>query len=199
MVEFESNSHGTKRIQEEGERKKLDTVVNTPVKTKKKNEARKILDLFVAEEKEDIKTYMFLDVLIPAIKKLIWDIFAGGLEMTLFGGRGSSQRSSTASKVSYTKYYDRERSPQREARPRLGYDYDEVILSNRGEAEEVLSRLDECISAYGIASVADFYDLVGITGNFTDNKYGWSDLRNASVVRVRDGYVIKFPKALPIN
>ena len=199
MVEFESNSHGTKRVQEEGERKKLDTVVNTPVKTKKKNEARKFLDLFVAEEKEDIKTYMFLDVLIPAIKKLIWDIFAGGLEMTLFGGRGSSQRSSTASKVSYTKYYDRERAPQREARPRLGYDYDEVILSNRGEAEEVLSRLDECISAYGIASVADFYDLVGITGNFTDNKYGWSDLRNASVVRVRDGYVIKFPKALPIN
>lgn len=199
MEEFTSNSHGTKRIQEESERKKLETVVNSPVKTKKKNEARKFLDLFVAEEKEDIKTYMFLDVLIPAIKKLIWDIFAGGLEMTLFGGRRETSRPSTASKVSYTKYYDRDRTPQREVRPRMGYDYDEVILGNRGEAEEVLSRLDECINQYGIASVADFYDLVGITGNFTDNKYGWSDLRNASVVRVRDGYVIKFPKALPLN
>lgn len=199
MAEFESNSYASKRLQEETERKKLESVVNTPVKTKKKNEAKKFLDLFVAEEKEDIKTYMFLDVLVPAIKKLIWDIFAGGLEMTLFGGKGGSPRSSMASKVSYTKYYDRDRSYQRESRPRVGYSYDDVILNNRGEAEEVLSRMEECINHYGLASVADFYDLVGISGNFTDNKYGWTDLRNASVVRVREGYLIKFPKALPLD
>ena len=30
-------------------------------------------------------------------------------------------------------------------------------------------------------------------------KYGWTDIRNASVIRVRDGYMIKLPKALPLN
>jgi hypothetical protein len=50
-----------------------------------------------------------------------------------------------------------------------------------------------------LVSVADLYDLVGVTGNYTDNKYGWTDIRSASVIRVRDGYMLKLPKALPLN
>ena len=76
---------------------------------------------------------------------------------------------------------------------------DDVILDNRGEAEEVLSRMDELIDTYGIVSVADFYDLVGITGKYTDNNYGWTDIHSAKVVSVRDGYLIKLPRALPVN
>ena len=74
-----------------------------------------------------------------------------------------------------------------------------MILDNRGEAEDVLSRMDELVATYGLVSVADFYDLVGITGNWTDNKYGWTDIRSANVVHVREGYIIKLPKALPLN
>ena len=60
--------------------------------------------------------------------------------------------------------------------------------------------MDELISTYGIVSVADLYDLVGITGgSYTDNKYGWTNVHNASVIRVRDGYMIKMPKALPLD
>ena len=28
---------------------------------------------------------------------------------------------------------------------------------------------------------------VGITGNYTDNKYGWTNIRNAEIMRVREG------------
>ena len=59
--------------------------------------------------------------------------------------------------------------------------------------------MEELISMYGLVSVADLYELVGITGSYTDNKYGWYDIRSASVVRVRDGYLLKFPKAIPLN
>ena len=76
---------------------------------------------------------------------------------------------------------------------------DDIILESRGEAEDVLERMDELIATYQLVSVADFYDLVGVSGNYTDNKYGWTDIRNASVIRVRDGYMIKLPKALPLN
>ena len=85
------------------------------------------------------------------------------------------------------------------SRTRTGYDYDDIILESRGEAEDVLERMDELIATYQVVSVADFYDLVGVSGNYTDNKYGWTDIRNASVIRVRDGYMIKLPKALPLN
>ena len=47
--------------------------------------------------------------------------------------------------------------------------------------------------------IADLYDLVGMDSNYTDNRYGWTNLRSAQVVRVRDGYLLKLPKALPLN
>ena len=59
--------------------------------------------------------------------------------------------------------------------------------------------MDEIIDMYGRVSVADLYDLVGITGNYTDNNYGWTNLASAEPIRVRDGYVIKLPKAMPIK
>ena len=82
----------------------------------------------------------------------------------------------------------------------LNYDYySGNDLYSEGEAEDVLSRMDELIDTYGVVSVADLYDLVGISCNYTDNKYGWTNLRNAEPVRVRDGYMLKLPKALPID
>ena len=59
--------------------------------------------------------------------------------------------------------------------------------------------MQEIIDTYQVVSVADLYDLVGIRGNFTDNKYGWTNIRNASVEHVRDGYMLKLPKALAID
>ena len=73
------------------------------------------------------------------------------------------------------------------------------MIDSRGEAEEVLARMDELISTYGIVTVADFYDMCGITCDYTANKYGWTNIRNAQVVRVRDGYMIKMPKSMPID
>mgnify|MGYP006874877087 FL=1 len=50
-----------------------------------------------------------------------------------------------------------------------------------------------------MVSVADLYDLVGITGKVTDNNFGWTDLRNASVTRDRDGYLINLPRAIALD
>ncbi len=136
--------------------------------------------------------------MVPAIKKAISDIVTNGIDMILYGETGKTKSNTAASKVSYRSYYDNRRDYSA-ARIKTGYNYDDIILDNRGEAEEVLSRMDELISTYGLVSVADLYDLVGVTGNYTDNKYGWTDIRSASVIRVRDGYILKLPKALPLN
>ena len=39
------------------------------------------------------------------------------------------------------------------------------------------------------------YDLAGVTCDYTYNDYGWTSLRDAEVVRIRDGYYIKLPRA----
>ena len=68
------------------------------------------------------------------------------------------------------------------------------------QAKEKAYTLDDLIDQYGVVSVADLYDLVGLTStNYTDNKYGWTDLRHAEVRRDRDGYLLRMPKATPIK
>ena len=106
---------------------------------------------------------------------------------------------SRVDKVSYRDYSSASSRDDRPARTRSGYSYDDVILDTRGEAEEVLTRMDELIETYGVVSVADLYDLVGVTCNYTDNKYGWTNIRNAEPIRVRKGYMLKLPKAIPIE
>ena len=205
MTEYKANSH---RVREEQktkeivERKKLEPIAKG--KTKKKSEVKKFADVFIAEDVTSVKEYVINDVLIPAAKKAISDIITNGIDMILYGEARGRDRRGNGSKVSYTKYYDRERdrdydrSRSRTTR-RSVYDYDDIILDTRGEAEEVLNRMDDLIDTYDIVSVADLYDLVGIQGNYTDNKYGWTNLRNATVQRVRDGYLLKLPKALPLD
>jgi hypothetical protein len=79
------------------------------------------------------------------------------------------------------------------------YSYDDVTIDNRGEAEMLLREMKNTINRYGMVRVADLYDFVGITGDPTDNKYGWTDLRNVEVVRVRNGYKLDLPRAMPID
>ena len=202
MEEYKPNSHKSKENQKGSvPEKKVEKVIAGTVKSKKKSEIRKFTDVFISEDVNNVKSYILLEVLVPAIKKAISDIVTNGIDMILYGETGKTKSNSIASKVSYRSYYDG-RNGRRDysaIRTKISYNYDDIILDNRGEAEEVLSRMDELISTYGLVSVADLYDLVGVTGNYTDNKYGWTDIRSASVIRVRDGYMLKLPKALPLD
>lgn len=197
MDDYKPNSHKSKeeRNAAVAERKKLDKVVSGNVKTKKKSDIHKFTDIFISEDAANVKNYILMDVLVPAVKKAISDIITNGIDMILYGGKPGSR----ADKVSYRDYSSVSRRDDRPARTRAGYSYDDVILDTRGEAEEVLNRMDELIDTYGVVSVADLYDLVGITCNYTDNKYGWTNIRNAEPIRVRDGYMLKLPKAIPIE
>ena len=202
MDDYKPNSHKYKQEQSSppSDRKKLDKVVNGAVKTKKKSELTKFAEVFIPEDISNIKNYILLDVLVPAIKNTIEDIITNGVRMLLRGEVGSRKPNSPASSISYNRYYDQRRyNEPNTVQTRNGYNYNEIILETRGEAEEVLTRMDEAIDTYGLVSVADLYDLVGITGNYTDNKYGWTNICNAEIIRVREGYMIKMPKALPIN
>ena len=197
MAEYKGNSHRSKE-QNEVVEKKVEQIAKG--KTKKKSEVKKFADTFIAEDITSVKDYILMEVLLPAAKKAISDIVTNGIDMILYGETRSKSKS-RESRVSYTKYYDRDRDYDRPSRTRgrYGYDYDDIILDTRKEAEEVLDRMDDLIDNYGMVSVADLYDLVGVSGNYTDNKYGWTNLRNADVQRVRDGYLLKLPKALPFD
>lgn len=194
--EFKSNSHKTRENRSNTDSdKKVEKIISGSAKSKKKNGIQKITNVFIPDDVDDVRSYIIEDIVVPAVKDIILDAVRAFLGVNS-GPRGKS----SSSKVSYRKYYDeRDRRDSRETNRTRGYEYDDIIIENRGEAEDVLSRMDELIESYGLVSVADLYDLVGINGNYTDNKYGWFSIRTASVVHVRDGYMIKLPKAVPLN
>lgn len=205
MTEYKGNSHKSKmRESEDVKNKKVEKITNGVVKTKKKSEVSKLTNIFIAEDVTNVKNYIIDEVLLPAAKKAISDIVTNGIDMLLYGETRSRNKDKSG-RISYSKYYDdRDRGysssrDRRSSRRGSGYDYDDIILETRGEAEDVLDRMDDLIATYDIVSVADLYDLVGIQGRYTDNKYGWTNLRTAEVQRVRDGYLLRLPKALPID
>ena len=201
MNDYKPNSNRFKEEQKEKtQEKKVEKVVTGKVITRKKSGLNKLADEFISEDAKNIKSYVIGEVLIPSAKKAISDIVTNVIDMILYGGSRPGAKRSTADRVSYRNYYDRDNHmPARTTSSYSGYSYDDIVLTSRGEAQEVLERMDELMVTYGVVSVADLYDLVGITGNYTDNKYGWTNIRNAEIIRVRDGYMIKMPRAVVID
>lgn len=202
MADYKPNSHRSKEQQiEEPAEKRVKKVVSGNVKTKK-NDARKFANIFISEDAANVKSYVFMDVLVPAIKKAISDIVRDGIDMILYGESSKSRSGSrSGSKVSYRNYYEDRHSDRRDENRRAGnrFDYDDLIFDNRGEAEAVREQMDEVIDTYGFVTVADMYDMVDLSAPYTSSKYGWTNIRSAEVVRGRDGYKLKLPKAMPID
>lgn len=205
MENYKPNSRKFKEEAKEAaaERQQLEKVITGTAKVREKSKVRKFADVFISEDASNVKDYVFKDVFVPALKKLVSDIVKDGVEMILYGGVRRGGKNSVggykADYVSYNRYSDRRDDRYQEPSRRTAYDYNDIVLESRGEAEAVLTRMDELLDMYGVVSIADLYDLVDKPHNYTDCKYGWMNLRTAEAVRVRDGYLLKLPRALPID
>ncbi len=202
MEEYKSNSDKARKEQAEKSDKKVEAVITGTAKTRKKGEMQKFADVFIAEDANNVKSYILMEVIIPAVKKAISDIVITGIDMILYGEAGRSKRNGSAPKVSYRQYYNQNSDPVRagSANSRRSIDYDDILFDTRGDAETVLDAMQDIIGQYGTVSIADLYELAHVPNdNFTLNRYGWANLNGAQAVRVRDGYILKLPRAVPLN
>lgn len=193
LTTLKGNSHKSKEALPE---KKVEKVIQGEARTKKKNELEKMADTFLVEDRSKARDHIVNDLLVPAVKNFIIDM----ITVLLKGSSGSGASERTVDRVSYRNYdrdYDRSRPVASTAR--RAYAYDDVVLKNRGDAEMVLDQMRDVIYTYGFASIADLYEFAGLKSNYTDTKYGWSDLRDADIVEVRGEWLIKMPRVTPIN
>lgn len=198
--DLKPNSHKYKEeMKAQAEERHIEKVVDGAVKTKKRSGVHKFTDVFVAEDINSVVSNITNDVIIPSFKKVIFDAITSGFDMFLFGGTArSSNMRSGGSKVSYRNYYDRREDERRSyAKPR--FDFDDIVFETRGAAEVVLDEMVATIERYGIVTVSDMYEMAGLRQPYTSNKFGWTSIRSADVSRVRDGYIIKLPKAAAID
>lgn len=196
--DYKPNSHRSKEqeLHEPMPEKRTEKVVTGNVRQRKKSGLAKAGSIFVPGDVESVKSYILMDVLVPSIKRAISDIICNGINM-LLGEPSRGKSGSPGAKVAYRQYYqDRDERPSyNRLRAQAQYSYDDIVFETRGDAEEVLYRMEELLERFDVVSVADLFDMAGISCQYTDNKYGWTDLRNAHVEHVRDGYIISLPRA----
>lgn len=109
---------------------------------------------------------------------------------------GESDMRRNRSRVSYYNYAHDNRKCNLE--PYYHFIKD-IIFDTRQEAYDTLDKMNEILVTYGYVTIADVYDIVGVPCCYTDNKYGWTTIQNAEVVKGKDGYFINMPKPQPVN
>lgn len=183
--------------------KKVEKVVRGKVKTKQ-NGVRKWRDFFISEDANSIGNYILMDVLAPTIKETLYKIVVNSIDIALFGGTGGGNRRdgkrSTHDKISFRDYNGISRREERSySNTARDAGYQDIVYETRADARDVLDSMDEVLETYDAVSVMDMYDLSGLTCDHTLNNYGWTDIRNAKIVPVSDGYIIKMPRAVYIR
>lgn len=200
MEDYASNSAKSKQAKEsETEEVQDKKVISGNARIAKPNGAKKFAEMFIAEDVKSVKDYILIDVLAPAIKKAVSDIVTNGINMILYGDtKGNGGNRNNGVKTSYRSYYEDSNSTS--YRTARSFSFDTVIFETRSDADDVLDKMIESINRYGQVSVADMYEFAGTARNYTDNKYGWRDLRQAYTEPDRNGgYYIKLPRAIPLT
>lgn len=180
---------------------KADQVVST-----KKSLGQKFFDTFVREDLNDIKSWIITDVVVPGVKNTVLDM----LSMLFFGGsnryrRGGYYNSENVSYNNYNTYYRSQyngrvnhnsRSTQNHA-PSISdkIDYRNIILASREGAEDVINQMRYRIDKFGQVSIAEMLDAMSITGEYTDNNWGWRNPNDIGIRRVANGWLIDVPEA----
>jgi len=193
------------------EKKQLEKLVNIqPKKVKRGLIGRLITGVLGPEGLPGIGSYVNDEIIKPAIKNIIFEAITSAASMAMFGERGGPVRGrgghhTGGHHAGYrpaTNYSNRYSTPPANHQPseRLvshtpRQSVDEYVLEDRFDAVHVLTTLTEQADMYGNASVADYYDLIGVPTKYTDNNYGWTheNIVRATIMPIRGGYIIKFP------
>lgn len=204
MEEFKTNSNASKEEKLPGPSKVAP--ITTNVKIKNTQSEKKPFRKFFAEDAKTVGSHVVESVVVPSLQKLLSDAVKGAVDWLIYGSKGSGGQRSGIGSVSYSAYYRQPNTFNGPYQPAMSQPQrpnaltvNEVTFYDRGEAEKVLQCLCESLERYGTVAVADFYDLVGQRCSYTDQKYGWYDLRPAQIIRAYDGYIIQFPKIQPIE
>lgn len=217
MEEFKPNSNVLKKQDPPNK----ETTNNQPsnVIIRPNSESKNAFRHFFAEDLKTVGGHVVESVVVPTLQKLLSDAVKSSIDWIIYGSKGGNRINiSGPSSVSYTNYYQRNSIQPNfcgQQKDNFGaqvtgnpiqsksgvYSVNDVIFNDRSEAENVLMRMNEAIARYQMVSVSEFYDLINRAdcSSFTDNKYGWYDLRATQIVRDGPGYRIQFPKVQPLE
>lgn len=185
--------------------------VTTAKKRKKGLIERFVVAMIGPEGIPSVTSYLNKEIVVPAIKDVIANSVSAGVNMMVYGHdkagerRGGYSNYNSNQSSTYNRpirnYQSSYSNAQRQAAPveiepvrrNNMFSSTDYIMSSRQEALDVLDMLRENLDNYGLVTLADFFDLIGVESQYVDNNYGWQDLTNVTIVPVRGGYTLSLP------
>lgn len=182
---------------------KLDPVVKNKVTIPKPTATQK-----AKAKAKEIGTSTFKNVLIPALKKLLWDASYGALA-SLFGQKPTTGYSNPysppwATSTPWSQYWAQPMrsdwvKPAAPSAPQMYTTPSTVRFVTEADAMTVLSTLMDLVARDGEVTVGQFKELIGERPNHTDYTYGWRVLNGSNVVRSGEGFYISFPPTVVLD
>lgn len=189
VQKFPSNAH---RDAEES-RPEVSKVIEGGATRKKKPFLQRLRASLFADSAGSVGGYILREVVVPAMKQTLLDALSNGGERLLYGDGARSAPRHGYGRMRYSDAYRPERRDI-SRRARNHHTFDELVFDTRSDAELILSKMQDLLESYNFVTVADFYDLAGVSDtSYMDGKWGWSNLSRARVVRDRGGYILDLP------
>ena len=175
---------------------------------------------FVKEDLKDIRDYVIFDIVIPGIRKGIFDMIVGtagqifgiSVPSNVYTNRGYSSNNTrlTPHERRYRDYSSISRDASSGYSSNRNMRYDRFSVSDwafefKEDADSVLEQLIDICDYEGWVSVGQFFNIADPEGTaegrnpYTNNNYGWHSLDNVPGPRLipGEGYVLDLPPARP--
>ena len=212
-MDYQGNANKDKEEKEQKEQKqtkKVEKVVTGEVVQKPKGIGRKFKDIFFGGDAKQALRFVTADVLLPALRDLVYNSISKGVENIVYGERFTRRRPPEyRPRVSYNNPFAYRPPDPRDQRAHLPdqtprsfrserfysnrREISDIVIPDRAEAEAVIAQMIDIIDKYQAVSLADFYEIVGLESSHVDNKWGWTYSNNVNVRQVRDGYLLELP------
>ena len=212
--DFPSNATPKKKVVGTmAEKKEVKPIVDSEVLKRKKTLGEKFKKSFISDESKGVGEYVMKDVAIPYLKNMFSEIVRGSLDMILFGGSSpnlldthrritTNNRGVYNNRTSYSSVYNNTVRSSNAGRVTTqtkpsGFGLDEIVFTNRKDAEKVAEYMLHYLEEYDVFSLAEFFSLCGMESEWTHTKYGWSAPLNISIVQIKGGWTLDLP--LPVS
>lgn len=168
---------------------------NVPaVKAKKKEPG--IIDNFVQEEPAYVGQYLLKELVLPAVKNLIFDLGSNAMQLFLFGevnSGGTNANRTRYSTASSCRRVPVDNTPVPAKTCRRCSDTT-FVYATRTEAQRKLYDLQDLLEDRGVISVSNYLEMLNQDIGPNDNRYGWYNLDRAFVEQTHEGHVLNLPK-----
>lgn len=165
---------------------------------------RRFMDYILAESPKAIAKKVVDEVVVPRVKAGIEQAFNEFLSGMLWNNSMHRPPSGIVSGpvlrgggVNYNVISSQPNS-MAQARQAVGGsssgNYQDLTVPTQQYAETLLANMIELMNQYRVVTVADLYELAGMTTAISDNSYGWTSLDTARINKVRDGYSLELPR-----